>query len=117
MAAVKNLDRIVHNASKLTADDVYMILTRSELTTRQLADLIGVSSSAIQKVRQGQSQKHLFPELPRTHTRTNGPRCSSCCHDHHGRCSLEFPERRTQGDTAAAVCAAYMTKHSTPYPS
>ena len=97
------------NGVKLKPDDVYMILTRHDLTMYQLADMIGVASSTVQKVRRGQSMTHLFPEIPRSHQRIVGPRCTDCVHDHHGACSLDFPERRTQGSIAASVCSAYMS--------
>jgi hypothetical protein len=110
MAAVKNIDRTKYNAAKLTDDQVYMVLTSPRLTMRQVADIVGVSFSTIQKIRRGESYTHLFPEIPRDHKPTRGPRCTECIHDHHGACSLEFPERRFNGEVAAVHCVAYITE-------
>jgi hypothetical protein len=110
MAAVKNIERTKYNGRKLTDEQVYVVLTSHHLTTGQLADMMGVNSSTIQKVRRGNSSAHLFPEIPRDHKRATGPRCTECIHNHHGACSLEFPERRFNGEVAAVHCAAYTTE-------
>jgi hypothetical protein len=109
MAAVKDNTKSRFNASKLTPDQVLMILTRKDITLRQLADMMNVSFSTIQKVWQGNSHRHIHPEIPRSHQRTVGPRCPECIHYFKEACSMSFPEFRTQGITAAALCSAYAT--------
>jgi hypothetical protein len=117
MAAVKNPERTRYNASKLTPDQVLMILTRKEMTLRQLAEITGVSFSTIQKVWQGKSHLHVHPDIPRRPRSERshasqcaiGPRCGKCVHDHRGTCSLEFPERMRNGEVAAVHCSAYTT--------
>lgn len=109
MAAVKNPERTKYNASKLTPDQVLMILTRKDMTLRQLAEVTGVSFSTVQKVWQGNSHRHVHPDIPRSRQRTVGPRCPECIHYFKEACSMSFPEFRTQGITAAALCSAYAT--------
>jgi hypothetical protein len=97
-------------AIKLTPDHILMILTRKDMTLRQLAEAIGVSFSTVQKVWQGNSHRHIHPDIPRAHKRTNGPRCVDCVHYlAKGACSMSFPEYRVQGATAAVHCSAYAT--------
>lgn len=109
MAAVKNPERTKYNGRKLTDEQVYKVLTRHDLTTGQLADMMGVNYSTIQKLRRGESGAHLFPDIPRDHKRTAGPRCAECVHYFKEACSMSFPEFRTQGITAAVLCSAYAT--------
>jgi hypothetical protein len=117
MAAVKNSERTRYNACKLTPDQVLMILTRKDMTLRQLSETLGVSFSTVQKVWQNKSHRHIHPDIPRrprserTHASqcAIGPRCPQCVHYFKGACSMSFPEYRTQGITAAVVCNAYAT--------
>lgn len=118
MAAIKDNSRAKYNASKLTPDQVLMILTRTDMSLRQLAAANGVSFSTVQKVWQGNAYKHIHPDIPRRsrsersqpNQRIIGPRCTECVHLFKGACSLAFPEHRTQGITAAVVCSAYATE-------
>lgn len=98
-----------YSTAKLTDEQVRMILERTDLTMNQLADLTGVSSSTVQKVRQGKAYAYLFPDIPRGNRveRITGPRCSRCVHDLRGACGLEFPERAESGDRAAVWCVAF----------
>lgn len=110
MAAIKDNSKAKFNASRLTPDQVLLILTRKDMTLRQLADVTGVSFSTVQKVWQGNSHRHIHPEIPRApRQRTVGPRCNECIHYFKEACSMSFPEFRTQGITAAALCSAYAT--------
>jgi hypothetical protein len=96
--------------AKLSDEDVLDILTLYDhLTMRQVGDMFGVSSSAIQKLRRGETYRWVAPEIERTVRRASvGPRCPQCVHDHIGACGLGVPERLTfYGDRAATVCAAY----------
>lgn len=117
MAAIKDNSRAKYNACKLTPDQVLLILTRKDMSLRQLAEALGVSFSTIQKVWQGNAYKHIHPEIPRRspgersqpRQRVIGPRCPECVHHFKGTCSMSFPEYKIQGITAAVVCNAYAT--------
>lgn len=112
MAAVKDSSRTRYNGRKLSEDAIRTILTRTDLTMRQVADLYGVAPETAQKIRRGDSYSDVLPELPRIkrtqQERTTGPRCNECVHDLDGRCTLGFPER-IRSNAAAVVCAAYAT--------
>jgi hypothetical protein len=117
MAAIKDNSRARYNACKLTPDQVLMILTRKDMTLRQLAEMLDVSFSTVQKVWQGKAHRHVHPDIPRrprserTHASqcALGPRCNRCVHLLNDECSLDLPEYRTQGITAATLCNAYAT--------
>jgi hypothetical protein len=107
MTTKQNTSVTRYNACKLTDHQVYMILTSPHLTTRQLANMMGVSFSTIQKVRQNAVYKHVHPDISRNRKRAVGPRCAECVHYFKGACSLSFPEHKANGGVAAVHCAAY----------
>jgi len=97
---------------KLNEDAIRTILTRADLTMRQVADMFDVNPSLPEKIRRGEIYTDVLPELPRIkrtqQEKATGPRCNECVLDLHGRCTLGFPER-IRSNTAAVVCAAYAT--------
>ena len=101
---------------KLTDEQVIEIITiHADLPQRVVGRLYGVSHNTVDAIKSGKRYAWVAPEIPRPKQPPPGPRCGDCWADHHGKCSLEFPERRGHlGDRAATMCAAYMTKHSTP---
>ena len=109
MAAQLNRSR--YNAAKLNPDQVFMVLTRHDLTMRQRAQMVEVSTSTIQKICTGEAYSHLFPEIKRIKNRRPviGPRCTECVHNNDTKCTLSFPERMDQGSRAAVQCVAFTT--------
>ena len=111
MARTNSLEKTRFNGCKLSPEQVYMVLTRNDLASQTIADMLGVSVSNIRKIRRGETMKHLHPDLPRHMRITSGPTCSDCVHDRHGRCTLGFPERDKLGggERFATKCPAYMS--------
>jgi hypothetical protein len=105
------LTRSRYNAAKLNADQVFMVLTRHDLTMKQRAAMVEVSTSTIQKICTGAAYSHLFPEIKRLKNRRPviGPRCDACVHNNGTKCTLSLPERKDQGSRAAVDCVAYTT--------
>lgn len=113
MAAVKNIQRVRFNGRKLTEEQVRLVLTTRDMTNPQIAELVGVSKDAIQKIRAGHTYAEMLPELERPNKgfpRSTGPRCTSCVHYFRGNCTLGFPEVRERGMYAASQCAAFTTQ-------
>lgn len=100
--------------TKLTDDDILMVLTRHDLTARQCAELLDVSLSCAQRIRRGEAFTYVHPEIPRDHKRTVGPRCDACVHFFKGVCSLGFPEYSEVGNLAAVYCNAFTTERMPP---
>jgi hypothetical protein len=94
-------------SSKLTDDDILMVLTRHDLTARQCAEALEVSMSCVQRIRRNESFAYVHPHIPRDHKRTAGPRCDDCVHLFRGACTLGFPEHREAGPYAAVYCNAF----------
>ena len=129
-ANLKQLARARDNVSppKLSEAEIRMILENEQMTNRYLADLLNVSQSTIQKVRQGLSYKEFCPEIPRhkPDVRRIGKRCQQCVHWElrtgadpsevgcgtgrgAGRCCQGSPEFSVNGDRTAVRCSMFMT--------
>lgn len=113
MAAVKNIEKVRFNSRKLSEEQVRLVLTATDMTNPQIAELVGVSKDAIQKIRAGHTYAEMLPELERPNKgapRSTGPRCTSCVHYFRGTCTMGFPEVRERGIYAASQCSAYATQ-------
>ena len=114
--------------SKLGDHEVKQILENTHLTNRYLADLLNVSQSTIQKVRQGLSYREVCPDIPRHQPseRRQGKRCQQCVHWElragadpaeigcatgrgAGKCCQGSPEFAMNGDRTAVRCSMFMT--------
>lgn len=90
------------------ADIVEILTTHAALPNRAIGKIYGVAASTIDSIRRGERYKWVAPEIRRPFEPPPGPRCTECIHDHRGRCSMEFPERKGGlGDRAATICAVY----------
>jgi hypothetical protein len=100
---------------KLSDEQVVGILTTHvKLSQRAAGALYEVSPGTIEAIRAGRRYGWVAPEIERPNRPAPGPRCTECCHNSRGRCTLEFPERLgSLGDRAATLCAAYMTTYAT----
>jgi hypothetical protein len=94
---------------KLNDSDVVEILTtHAHLPNRATGRIYGVAASTIDSIRRNERYRWVAPEIKRPFEPPPGPRCTECIHDHRGRCSMDFPERRGKwGDRAATICSAY----------
>jgi hypothetical protein len=99
-----------YNACKLKEEQVLHILT-SNKTQRELARELGISDTAVNRIRTGAAYKHVLPDVPRPQAgiRRKGPTCEQCVHFLNERCTMSFPEFKNRSVRAAAVCATFAT--------
>jgi hypothetical protein len=105
---------ISRGATKLSDNDILMVLTRHDLTARQCAEMLDVSMSCIARIRRNQSFAYVHPEIPRDHQRVTGPRCDACVHLFKGACSMDFPEYSEVGNYAAVYCNTFTRERIAP---
>ena len=98
-----------NNRRKLTADQIYWVLTEVRKTNIEMAAELGVVRQCVQQIRSGATWSHVFPEIPR---RSAGPRrdrksCQKCRHWDNGECAMGFPDPREEGPGFAIDCDLY----------
>lgn len=93
---------------KLTLEQVYRILTETQLSNKELGIKLGVTYQCIQQIRRGITWSYAFPELPREMP-AEPVRSRSClkCKDWEGRCGIGLPDPDIEGPGFAADCDFY----------
>ena len=93
--------------SPLSPAEVEAIL-RSGDSIRRLARHLGRSRPAVAAVLEGRTHADLYPELPRRQSQS----CYNCQHCTSNRCTLDFPDFRDEGPSAATYCNSYLQVNS-----
>jgi hypothetical protein len=84
-------------ARALNEEQVKIILEAEHLTSRALAQIMGVSMNTVQKIRRGYSYRSVVPDVPRwedarpTRYERDNMTCERCIHWIRG-CTMGFPE-------------------------
>jgi hypothetical protein len=97
----------------LTEPQVRTIL-ESKLSSAKLGSIMGISPSAVTRVRNGRSYQEVAPDLPRRGGPvyvTGGASCKRCIHWLES-CSMGFPESRNS-TTFAKTCSIYVIANPT----
>lgn len=95
---------------RLTVDQVRLILTRLDLSTRKLGPALGISRQAVCNVRLGRSYAKVLPDLPRQQAGVATQRCTSCCHWTGERCTEGWPDPEVEGPEFARWCDDFQLK-------
>lgn len=95
----------------LSEEQVKVILEAEHLTSRSLAQIMGVSMNTVQKVRRGFSYRDAVPDIPRwedarpTRYQRDNMICERCIHWLKG-CTMGFPEAQ-RSMTFARYCSVF----------
>lgn len=92
---------------RLTTDQVRLILTRLDISTREFGRLLNNKRQTISNVRRGLRYANVLPELPRVQAVDRSRVCTKCRHWSGEWCGLGWPDPVEDGLTAALFCDDY----------
>jgi hypothetical protein len=95
---------------RLTEAQVRLILSRRDISSRQLAKLVGISRQAICNVRLGRSYRTVAPDLERWLAQRGARTCLVCVEWIDGCCRQGWPDPIEEGPGFAAWCDDFQLK-------
>jgi hypothetical protein len=93
---------------RITEEHVRLALTRTDLSHRAMAELIGCTAEAVRQIRNGTLHSEMLPGLLRPNDpKPSGPSCDKCSHWTGKQCGFGFPDPLVEGLLFAVDCDLY----------